>query len=130
MLVARPVEGVPIHRQAAVCGLTERQQELLTFIRTYYAEHHRAPSFHEMKDGIGLKSKSAVHRLIVHLEARGHLVRVPSRARAIMPANDGFAVHLRPDVHEALLRHARDCFAKPETIITEAVSAYLLGEAA
>jgi hypothetical protein len=36
-----------------------------------------------MKDALDLKSKSGIHRLIMALEERGFLRRLPNRARAI-----------------------------------------------
>lgn len=41
------------------------------------------PSFDEMKDALGLKSKSGVHRLITALEERGFIRRLHHRARAL-----------------------------------------------
>ena len=64
-------------------GLTHAQANLLEFIRAYYDEAGVMPSFEEMKRGIGSASKSAVHRLVCALEERGHLMRMPNRARAI-----------------------------------------------
>lgn len=64
-------------------GLTRRQRDLLDFIGAYMATENIAPSFEEMKDGIGLKSKSGVHRLIDSLVERGFINRIPDRARAI-----------------------------------------------
>ncbi|MFQ5766292.1 MAG: transcriptional repressor LexA, partial [Rhodospirillales bacterium] len=40
-------------------------------------------SFDEMKDALGLRSKSGIHRLITGLEERGFIRRLPHRARAI-----------------------------------------------
>lgn len=42
-----------------------------------------SPSFDEMKDGLDLRSKSGVHRLITALEERGFLQRRAHRARAL-----------------------------------------------
>ncbi len=42
-----------------------------------------SPSFDEMKDALGLKSKSGIHRLVTGLEERGFIRRLPHRARAI-----------------------------------------------
>ncbi len=41
------------------------------------------PSFEEMKNALNLKSKSGIHRLIMSLEERGFLRRLPNRARAL-----------------------------------------------
>ena len=41
------------------------------------------PSFDEMKEALALQSKSGVHRLIIALEERGFIRRLPHRARAI-----------------------------------------------
>jgi len=42
-----------------------------------------APSFDEMREALGLKSKSGIHRLITGLVERGYLERLPNRARAL-----------------------------------------------
>lgn len=59
--------------------LTAKQQELLDYLRLC----ERAPSFEEMKNALGLKSKYGVHRLISALEERGYIRRIPNRARCI-----------------------------------------------
>lgn len=65
-------------------SMTEKQNELLVFIENYLAAHPRvAPTFNEMKIGLGLKSKSQVHRLIGCLEDRGCIRRLHGRRRAI-----------------------------------------------
>lgn len=63
--------------------LTHRQKELLDFIRTRLAEAGVSPSFEEMKSALGLHSKSGVHRMVLALEERGFISRLPDRARAI-----------------------------------------------
>ncbi len=63
--------------------LTRKQRELLIFIHERMSGGEIAPSFDEMKDALGLKSKSGVHRLINGLVERGHLERLPHRARAL-----------------------------------------------
>lgn len=63
--------------------LTAKQHELLLFIQSHLAETGISPSFDEMRDAIGLKSKSGVHRLIGALEEREFLRRLPNRARAL-----------------------------------------------
>ena len=63
--------------------LTIKQRDLLMLIHTRLTETGVAPSFDEMKDAVGLKSKSGIHRLITALEERGFLRRLPQRARAL-----------------------------------------------
>lgn len=63
--------------------LTRKQHELLMFIKHHLDTTGFSPSFDEMKDGLDLKSKSGVHRLITALEERGFLRRRAHRARAL-----------------------------------------------
>ena len=63
--------------------LTRKQHELLIFIHKHLKKHGVSPSFEEMKEAVGLKSKSGIHRLVTGLEERGFLRRLPHRARAL-----------------------------------------------
>jgi len=63
--------------------LTKKQHELLLFINKRLGDSGICPSFDEMKEALGLKSKSGVHRLITGLEERGFIRRLAHRARAL-----------------------------------------------
>src|SRR5271165_6032430 len=63
--------------------LTRKQSDLLRFIHERLKETGVPPSFDEMKDALDLRSKSGIHRLILALEERGFIRRLPNRARAI-----------------------------------------------
>ena len=63
--------------------LTKKQYNLLQFIDNHLKSRGVSPSFDEMKDALGLKSKSGIHRLITGLEERGFIRRLPHRARAL-----------------------------------------------
>src|SRR5215510_970564 len=63
--------------------LTRKQLELLLFINERLKEEGVPPSFEEMKEALNLQSKSGIHRLILALEERGFLRRMPNRARAL-----------------------------------------------
>jgi len=63
--------------------LTKKQYDLLQFIDNHLKSKGVSPSFDEMKDALGLKSKSGIHRLITGLEERGFIRRLPHRARAL-----------------------------------------------
>ncbi len=63
--------------------LTSKQHELLLLIDNRLKTSGISPSFDEMKEALGLKSKSGVHRLITALVERGFIRRLPNRARAL-----------------------------------------------
>lgn len=63
--------------------LTKKQIELLRFIHERLQENGVPPSFDEMKEALDLRSKSGIHRLILALEERGFIRRLPNRARAL-----------------------------------------------
>ena len=63
--------------------LTKKQRELLMFLEERISQSGVTPSFEEMKDRVGLKSKSGIHRLISALEDRGFIKKLPFKARAI-----------------------------------------------
>ncbi len=79
--------------------LTRKQYQLLVFIDERLRNSGVSPSFDEMKEALGLRSKSGIHRLINALEERGFLRRLPHRARALevvrLPEN--VAALARPD---------------------------------
>ena len=63
--------------------LTKKQHELLLFLEKRISQTGITPSFEEMKNKVGLKSKSGIHRLISALEDRGFIRKLPFKARAI-----------------------------------------------
>ncbi len=63
--------------------LTGKQHQLLSYLIDYQADKDITPSFDEMRQAVGLASKSGVHRLVSALEERGYIRRLPNRARAI-----------------------------------------------
>jgi repressor LexA len=107
--------------------LTRKQHDLLCFIHDRLTETGISPSFEEMKDALGLASKSGVHRLISALEERGFIQRLANRARALevvkMPERGGETravsttnvVHLasRPKAARGLPQPANDVLEIP-----------------
>ena len=63
--------------------LTPKQYKLLLHIQEQTAQNGYAPSYDEMRDAMGLRSKSGIHRLVCALETRGYIRRLPNKARAI-----------------------------------------------
>lgn len=75
--------AAPVKDERVSFMLTKKQSELLKFINERLKETGVPPSFDEMKDALDLRSKSGIHRLIMALEERGFIRRLPNRARAL-----------------------------------------------
>jgi hypothetical protein len=80
-LVARVL--LALEGQPSRVGLTTQQLATLNFIEQYQAEHHVSPSYDEIKDALGLASKSGVHRLVHGLKERGAIVMLEGRTRSM-----------------------------------------------
>ncbi len=81
--------------------LTEKQYQLLSFLVEHQAEHDISPSFDEMREAVGLASKSGIHRLISGLEERGFIRKLANRARAIeILRHPGAAIKIESNVIE------------------------------
>ncbi len=63
--------------------LTPKQYRLLMFIHKTTRETGCCPSFDEMKEALGLKSKSGIHALLDALVERGFIRKLPHKARAL-----------------------------------------------
>src|SRR5580658_8731232 len=103
--------------------LTRKQLELLKFINERAKESGVPPSFDEMKEALDLRSKSGIHRLILALEERGFIRRLPNHARALevlrLPESTTPASHNRgrkfsPEVIEGNLGKVRPVLAANE----------------
>jgi repressor LexA len=67
----------PIH------GLTLCQQQMMQIIQELFDANGIAPSYKEMSHELGLRSRASVHRVVMALEERGYITRLPHRARTI-----------------------------------------------
>jgi len=81
--------------------LTRKQHELLLFINERLKASGISPSFDEMKEALGLKSKSGIHRLITALEERSFIRRLAHRARALEVLKLPETSAATPSVHHA-----------------------------
>ncbi len=63
--------------------LTPKQYKLLMFIDNSIKENGCCPSFEEMKQAVGIKSKSGIHSLIEELIERDFIKKLPHKARAL-----------------------------------------------
>ena len=107
--------------------LTSRQLQLLQFIESHIDENGYSPTFEEMKVGLGLKSKSNMHRLLECLEQRGHIRRwrnLPRAIQVLLPSSDN-RYPLPKYLVGPLKKFASEVHTTPAAVIAEAVTAYL-----
>lgn len=64
--------------------LSERQQNVYTFIQTHTKMHGYPPTVREIGEAIGVKSTSLVSYYLKQLEERGLITREASKSRAIL----------------------------------------------
>ena len=63
--------------------LTHKQKNMLATLIEHFEHNDVPPSYQELCEKLNLKSKSGIHRLIIGLEERGYIRRLPNRARAL-----------------------------------------------
>ncbi|MHA1574991.1 MAG: LexA family protein [Alphaproteobacteria bacterium] len=63
--------------------LTEKQYKLLEFIKIKMKDKPVSPSFEEMREAMGVKSKSTISSSLSILEKKGFIKKYPKSARAI-----------------------------------------------
>ncbi len=86
-------------------GLTDRQREILNYVRGYAMERGYWPSFREIQKHFGFKSTNAVMGHLRALESKGAIQRVPGQARTfrIVPEEPVDAVEVTElDVYGAI----------------------------
>lgn len=64
-------------------GLTRRQQDALRFIAGHIEARGCAPTYREIADGLGLRTKAGAHRLVMCLEDRGAVRTTMDKTRGI-----------------------------------------------
>ncbi|HHV94821.1 MAG TPA: transcriptional repressor LexA [Firmicutes bacterium] len=68
--------------------LTERQREVLEFIKERVRRKGYPPSVREIGEAVGLRSSSTVHGHLRRLESKGYIRRDPTKPRAIEIIDD------------------------------------------
>ena len=65
-------------------GITIKQKKVLDIIKKYLKTNEHAPSYEELKQLCGLRSKSGVHRYLHCLRQRGYITFKDHMKRGIM----------------------------------------------
>ena len=63
--------------------MTKKQNSIYNFIMTYKNIHDECPTYQEIADHFGIKSRSTIHVHIDKMEKRGWIKRIPAGRRAI-----------------------------------------------
>lgn len=66
-----------------VNGMTSRQVLVLEFIRTFVKMRGHSPSMQDIATGLGMKSRSNIHRIVHDLRRQGCLSIRPHKFRTI-----------------------------------------------
>lgn len=69
-------------------ALTPRQQEVLSFIRQYIAEHKYPPNVRDIGDHFGFASPSGVQSALKALRKKGYVTWEPGKNRTLRLVND------------------------------------------
>ena len=64
--------------------LTQKEREVLNFIREYWKKYQLYPSFREIGAGIGLRSVSSVNRYIRSLTEKGEILPHKGKMRCLV----------------------------------------------
>ncbi len=75
--------------------LTDRQAQILEYIRKISRTRNYPPSVREIGQAVGLASSSTVHNHLNQLERRGLIRRDPSKSRTVQLVEDAHSEHLR-----------------------------------
>ena len=63
--------------------MTKNAKKLLEFLRKYIEKNKISPNYEEMKDHMGLKSKSSIFQYLEYLEELGHIKKDKLKSRSI-----------------------------------------------
>ena len=68
-------------------GLTEAQNELLTWLKKYINDFQHSPSIRQMMNGMGLKSPAPIQSRLKHLQEKGYISWQEGKARTLKLLN-------------------------------------------
>ncbi len=111
--------------------LTDMQRKTLEVIRSLTAAADgKAPTFAEIGLKLGLNGKGRVATLVKALEERGHIMRMPNRARSIAIIESvapAAGYTLPPELQLQLMDYCRRAGCEPQAVVEDAVVIFLDG---
>jgi repressor LexA len=64
--------------------ITERQEQVLNFLKKFIGQHGYSPTQREIQDGMGFQSSHAPVNHLIALERKGYIKRTPGVVRSIV----------------------------------------------
>lgn len=99
-------------------GLTEKQAQCYRVLKSYSDNNLPMPTFSELQDRLGMRSKAQVSVVLTGLEKRGVIRRAFNRTRAIEIV-DQTAVTLKPDVYKYFKDYAEQTRTTVDVAVNE-----------
>jgi len=96
--------------------LTQRQKEVLEYIRSYIQEHEYGPTLDEISRALNMGSASAAYQHVEILRKKGFLKKLPYQARSISVFEQGEDVVEVPLLGAIALGEPIENFTEPEPI--------------
>src|SRR5687767_5238876 len=111
-------------------GLTERQSDVVRYVRTHIETKGSSPSYAEIAQHIGVRNRGRVFQLVTDLVERGALIKIPGKARtlALPPPSigTGLIIDPHPEVRRELEAYAAVHRISVKTAAEEALRAYFV----
>lgn len=82
-LIARILMEIGKEPRIPRVGLTPIQSSVLAFVDEFQNARGYSPAYREIAEGVGLASKSGVHRIVHDLAARGAIQLMPGHGRSV-----------------------------------------------
>lgn len=118
----------PVAPAAERYGLTPRMFECFKAIEQYIAINQHSPSYTELRNAMGLKTKGRIHEYLMALQARGWITFKPrlQRSIAIVPGAGDYCGYVLPSRVEAALRaHCNETGENPTDVVADAVALFV-----
>lgn len=107
-------------------GLTPATRKCFNAIEAHILRHGCSPSFEQIRQAIGLKSKGVVHRLVNDLVARGWITYRPGKKCSIVIVpSETAALTLPRHVETALKQYCARRGIEPAAGMADAVTAFI-----
>jgi repressor LexA len=97
-------------------GLTKRRSECLAVLTKAVEGTGIMPSFQQIADALGVKSKSSVYRLVDGLEQRGAICRLHGQSRSVQIIQPD-SITLNPEIARLVRSYAEQEGIKTDTAV-------------